>query len=94
MFNKIKSVLITVSGTIIAFMAMILGIRKKKIKKLEKEAEIKDTVIRENEISKEVEQAHSEKVIEVKDDISKTIEAVRKDEKSYNDIIDAWNNRS
>ena len=94
MFDKVKGWLVAIGGAIIAFLALLAGARKKKIAKLDKENKVKDIVINEGRISKNLESEHSEKISEIKDEASETIEAVRKDEKSYNDIIADWNNRT
>lgn len=94
MFDKLKSWILGIGGALIAFLALIAGARKKKIKKLEKEAEAKDAIIEEKEIAVDAEREQAEKTLETKSETEKTIEAVRKDEKGYNDIISDWNNRT
>ena len=94
MFDKIKSWLLGIGGAIIGFLALLAGARKKKIEKLKKENAVKDSTIKGNAIAQDMEQEHNEKLLQKSKESAETIEEVRKNEKSYNDIIDAWNNPS
>ena len=55
MFDKVKGWLVAIGGAIIAFLALLAGARKKKIAKLDKENKVKDIVINEGRISKNLE---------------------------------------
>lgn len=94
MFERIKSWLLGIGGLIIGFLALLAGARKKKIEKLKKENAVKDSTIKENAIAQDMEQEYNEKLLQKTKESAETIEEVRRNEKSYNDIIDSWNNPS
>lgn len=91
MFDKIKNWLLAIGGAIIAFLAILLGFKNRKIDKLKTEGKVKDVVIKETGIAKDMESEHSEKIAEIKTESSETIEDVKNGKKSYNDVIDDWN---
>lgn len=94
MFDRIKNWLLAIGGAVIAFLTLLLGFKNRKIDKLRTEVKVKNVVIKEAGISKDMESEHSEKIAEIKTESSKTIEDIKNGEKSYNDIIDDWNTHS
>lgn len=94
MFERIKSWIIGIGSALIGVLLMVLGIRKRKIDKLEAENKVQDVIIRDTQTAKDMESKHAEKISEIRSEEAETIEAVRKNEKGYNDIIDSWNNPS
>lgn len=91
MFNRIKDWIIGIGGALIGALLFLLGMKNRKIRKLNAEGKVKDAVIKETGISKNLESEHTKKAVELHKEAQKTIEAVKNEEKSYNDIIRNWN---
>lgn len=87
MWDKIKNILILIFGGIVGFLLMILGIKNKKIDRLEDENKVKDVIIQRTEVAKEEENNLSKTILDIKNKTSENIEK----ERSYNEAVEDWN---
>ena len=94
MFDKVKNFLLMVAGAVIGFLCLILGIRKKKIETLETENKVKDVTIKTVDTARDAESTHAVKMAEKIGEASKKTEEVTKGQKSYNDLVKGWNEKS
>ena len=87
MWDKIKNILILIFGGIVGFLLMILGIKNKKIDRLEDENKVKDVIIQRTEVAKEEENNLSKTILDIKNKTSENIEK----ERSYKEAVEDWN---
>lgn len=93
MWEKVKNWIIAAMGAILAFLALLLGFRKRKIDKLETEGKVKDVIIEQKEASQEAERDHAEKAAGIAASSSEKLEGVKDGSVSYNDMVRDWNEK-
>lgn len=83
-----------VAGAVIGFFMLILGMKNRKIDKLESENKVKEVQIKTIETAKGVESEHAQKLSEVKNETAKATENIATGKTSYNDVVKGWNEGS
>lgn len=80
-----------VAGAVIGFLALLLGVRKRKIEKLEAENKVQNVTIKAVEKARDAENANAVKMAEKATETSESLQDVSEGRKSYNDIVKDWN---
>lgn len=91
MFEKVKGFLLMVAGAVIGFLALLLGVRKRKIEKLESENKVQSVTIKVVEKARDAENANAVKMTEKATETSESLQDVSEGRKSYNDVVKDWN---
>ena len=80
-----------VAGAVIGFLALLLGVKKRKIEKLEAENKVQNVTIKAVEKAKDAENTNAVKMAEKATETSESLQDVSEGKKSYNDIVKDWN---
>lgn len=89
--SRVKEFLLMVAGAVIGFLALLLGVRKRKIEKLEAENKVQNVTIKAVEKARDAENANAVKMAEKATETSESLQDVSEGRKSYNDIVKDWN---
>lgn len=91
MWERIKTWFGVIAGAVVGFLLLLLGVKNRKIDKLETEVKTADVETRAAEVAHEKERETVEAVAKVEEKEEETMQEVSQGKKSYNDLIKEWN---